>query len=383
MIPFNIPLVTGNEETYLSEVIKNQKFSGDGVFTKHCHAWLEQQTGSKKALLTTSCTHALEMAALLIDIQPGDEVIMSSFTFVSTANPFVLRGAKVKFVDIRPDTMNIDESLIETAITDKTKAIVVMHYAGVACDMNKVMALAEKHGLWVVEDAAQCTLAYYRDQHLGSIGHLGTLSFHDTKNIQCGEGGALLINDPELWRRAEILREKGTNRAAFLRGEIDKYTWVDRGSSYLPSELNAAFLYAQLEQAEVVTAKRRMLWQQYYELFQPMAEQGLLEIPQLPEEARHNGHIFYIKLADIEHRQQVIDQLKKEGIYTVFHYVPLHSARAGRQFGEFVGEDIYTTRESARLLRLPMYYSLDLDKVDQVKSKIAEIIVGSPLLANR
>ena len=375
MIPFNVPLITGNEEVYLAEVIKNGKYSGDGIFTKHCHAWLEATTQCKKALLTTSCTHALEMAALLIDIQPGDEVIMSSFTFVSTANPFVLRGARVKFVDIRPNTMNIDENLIEAAITEKTRAIVPMHYAGIGCEMDKIMELANKYSLWVIEDAAQCLLAYYQGRHLGSIGHLGAISFHDTKNIQCGEGGTLLINDLELWRRAEILREKGTNRSAFLRGEIDKYTWVDQGSSYLPSELNAGFLYAQLERAREVTERRRSLWNKYYELLTPLADQGLIGLPTLPNNTEHNGHIFYIKLKDIEQRQEVIDGLKQQGIYTVFHYIPLHSALAGKSFGEFICEDRYTTKESERLLRLPMYYDLDKNGILDIKIQ-CEIILN-------
>ena len=300
---------------------------------------------------------------------------MSSFTFVSTANPFVLRGARIKFVDIWPDTMNIDENLIEAGITEKTRAIVPMHYAGVGCEMDKIMELANKYSLWVIEDAAQCLLAYYQGRHLGSIGHLGAISFHDTKNIQCGEGGTLLINDPELWRRAEILREKGTNRSAFLRGEIDKYTWVDQGSSYLPSELNAGFLYAQLERAREVTERRRSLWNKYYELLNPLADQGLIGLPTLPNNTEHNGHIFYVKLKDIEQRQEVIDELKQQGIYTVFHYIPLHSALAGKSFGEFIGEDRYTTKESERLLRLPMYYDLDKNGIRDIKIQ-CEIILN-------
>lgn len=374
MIPFNVPLVTGREEAYIAEAIQNKKFSGDGSFTKRCNAWLEQHIGTYKALLTTSCTHAMEMAALLLDIQPGDEVIMPSFTFVSTANPFVLRGAKIVFVDVQPDTMNIDERLIEGAITERTKAIVPVHYAGVGCEMDVILEIAHRHQLWVVEDAAQCIGAYYRGKHLGNIGHLGCLSFHDTKNIQCGEGGALLINDPALMKRAEIIREKGTNRAAFLRGEVDKYTWVDSGSSYLPSELNAAFLLAQLERVEEVTEKRRALWQVYYDLLQPLAEKGLLEIPQVPEHCQHNGHIFYIKLKDIEHRQEVIDHLKQQQIYTVFHYVPLHSAKAGRLYGEFAGDDRFTTTESERLLRLPMYYKLDSSNIETIIKLINDFI---------
>ncbi len=374
MIPFNVPLVTGKEEAYIAEVMHSKKFSGDGSFTKRCNAWLQQFTKTHKALLTTSCTHAMEMASLLIDIQPGDEVIMPSFTFVSTANPFVLRGAKIVFVDVRSDTMNMDERLIEAAITEKTKAIVPVHYAGVGCAMDVIMDIAHRHQLWVVEDAAQCVGAYYQGKHLGSIGHLGCLSFHDTKNIQCGEGGALLINDPALMKRAEIIREKGTNRAAFLRGEVDKYTWVDSGSSYLPSELNAAFLLAQLEQVEGVTEKRRSLWQAYYELLQPLVRQGLLELPQVPENCHHNGHIFYIKLRDIEQRQEVIEHLKQQDIYSVFHYVPLHTAMAGKIYGAFFGEDQFTTIESERLLRLPMYYTLTAPLIARVSSEITQLV---------
>lgn len=374
VIPFNIPLVTGKEKAYLAEALMNLKFSGDGTFTKKCNAWLEERVGCSKALLTTSCTHALEMAALLINTRPGDEVIMPSFTFVSTANPFVLRGAKIKFVDIRPDTMNINESLIEAAITYKTKAIVLVHYAGVGCEMDVIMDIAHKYKLWVIEDAAQCIMAKYKGRPLGSIGHFGCISFHDTKNIHCGEGGALLINDKSMWRRAEIMREKGTNRAAFLRGEVDKYTWVDQGSSYLPSELNAAFLFAQLEEAEKVVSQRRSLWDVYYRLMEPFSEKGLIEHSTVPEHCFHNGHIFYIKLKDINHRQEVIDHLKSKGVYTAFHYVPLHSAKAGKIYGVFVGEDQYTTRESERLLRLPLYYGLNKEEISILVNNLLTVI---------
>ncbi len=358
-IPFNCPLVTGKEKDYIRELLSYvQKFSGDGSFTARCHHILEELTGARKVLLTTSCTHALEMAAILLDIQPGDEIIMSSFTFVSTANPFVLRGAQIVFVDIEPATMNIDEALIELAITPKTKAIVPVHYGGVACNMDVIMDLAGKYDLFVVEDAAQCIDSYYKGKHLGTIGHLGAISFHDTKNIHCGEGGCLLINDPGLFEKAEIVREKGTNRAKFLRGEVDKYTWVDRGSSYLPSELNAAFLLAQLEAVKEVTKNRKAIWDAYRQALKPLADQQMIEWQWVPSEAEHNGHIFYIKLKDIDARQDMIFYLKKQGISAVFHYVPLHSATAGRKFGRFNGQDTFTTKESDRLLRLPMWKGL-------------------------
>ncbi|HYG37753.1 MAG TPA: dTDP-4-amino-4,6-dideoxygalactose transaminase [Cytophagales bacterium] len=369
MIPFNKPLITGNENKYIQEVFSKNKYSGDGGFTQQCHKWLEGFTGTKKALLTTSCTHATEIAAILLDIQPGDEVIMPSYTFVSTANPFALRGAKIVFVDVRPDTMNIDERKIEAAITPKTKAIVPVHYAGVSCDMDTIMQIAEKHKLWVVEDAAQGIDAYYKGKHLGAIGHLGCLSFHETKNIHCGEGGALLINDPQFIQRAEIIREKGTNRSRFLRGEVDKYTWVDVGSSYLPSELNAAFLLAQFEAVKEITQQRVALWDEYYKIFKPLAQDGFIEISFVPEDCMHNGHLFFIKLRDIDQRQELIDYLKANGIYSVFHYIPLHSAEAGEKLGIFAGQDEFTTLESERLLRLPMYYDLKTDQVNYIKDK--------------
>lgn len=373
-IPFNVPFVSGNEKAYLSELLNASKFSGDGGFTRNCHEILKELTGSKKALLTTSCTHALEMAALLIDIKPGDEVIMSSFTFVSTANPFVLRGASIVFVDIDPKTMNLDEKLIEDAITEKTRAIVPVHYAAVGCDMDYIMDIAREHNLWVIEDAAQGIDAYEGDKHLGSIGHLGAISFHDTKNIHCGEGGCLLINDSELLDRAEIIREKGTNRAKFIRGEIDKYSWVDQGSSYLPSELNATFLLAQLKKVKEVTADRLTSWLRYRELLAPLKENGLISWQEIPGLCKHNGHIFYIKLKDIHERQTVIDFLKGNGIGSAFHYVPLHSAKAGTSFGRFHGDDVFTTRESERLLRLPMWKGMNQSAIDEIGTLLHDIL---------
>lgn len=375
MIPFNKPLVTGNEPRYLAQVMENRHFSGDGPFSKKCAQWFKDKTGTKKALLTTSCTHALEIAALALDIRPGDEVIMPSFTFVSTANAFVLRGATIVFTDIRPDTMIIDETKIEAAITPRTKAIVPVHYAGIGCDMDAIMAIAQKHGLFVVEDAAQAVNATYKGRQLGSIGHLGCYSFHETKNYQCGEGGAILINDARLAEAIEIIREKGTDRSKFLRGEVDKYSWVNVGSSYLPSELNASFLYAQLENVDVVSNKRRALWQQYYDRLLPLAQEGLLELPGPAPDCYGNGHIFYVKLAGIDERQNLIEFLKQSGIQSVFHYIPLHSSRAGRLFGRFHGEDVYTTTESERILRLPMYYDLAEEDVMRITQKIQEFFL--------
>ena len=370
MINFNVPPFVGTEHKYIQEAISGHKISGDGVFTKRCSAWLEEQSGAVKVLLTTSCTHATEMAALLADIQPGDEVIMPSYTFVSTADAFVLRGAKAVFVDIRPDTMNIDENLIEAAITPKTRAIVPVHYAGVACEMDTIMALAEKYGLKVIEDAAQGVMSYYKGRALGSIGDYGCYSFHETKNYSMGEGGALLIRDPKEVERAEIIREKGTNRSKFFRGEIDKYTWVAAGSSYLPSELNAAYLYGQLEQAQDIFDDRMASWNRYYAGLTPLKEQGRLELPVVPEGCEHNAHMFYIKTKDLEERTELIAYLKARKVHTVFHYIPLHSSPAGRELGRFHGEDRYTTRESERLLRLPMYYGLKPEEVDTVVDAI-------------
>lgn len=369
-IPFNIPTVTGVEEKYLQEALRNRKLSGDGPFTQKCNAWLQEQSGAAKALLTTSCTHALEMSALLAGIQPGDEVIMPSYTFVSTANAFALRGATIVFVDIRPDTMNIDETLIEDAITERTRAIVPVHYAGVACEMDAILALAKKYHLLVIEDAAQGVMSSYKGKALGAIGDMGCYSFHETKNFTCGEGGALLLRDERFVERAEILREKGTNRAKFFRGQVDKYTWVDLGSSYLPSELNAAYLYAQLEAAQEIYDRRMQKWEFYRERLQPLAERGLLELPVIPPGCVHNAHMFYIKAKDLEERSRLIDFLRQQGILAVFHYVPLHSAEAGRRFGRFHGEDRYTTRESERLLRLPLYDALSEKEMEEVTACI-------------
>ena len=371
MISFNVPPVVGNELKYIEQAIGNHKICGDGEFTKKCSAWMEEKTGTAKALLTTSCTHATEMAALLADIQPGDEVVMPSFTFVSTADAFVLRGAKVKFVDIRPDTINIDETLIEDAITDKTKAIVPVHYAGVGCEMDTIMDIARKHHLLVIEDAAQGVMSSYKGKALGTIGDYGCYSFHETKNYSMGEGGALLIKDPDMIERAEIVREKGTNRSKFFRGQIDKYTWVDAGSSYLPSELNAAYLWAQLEQADMVNDNRLKSWNLYKELLTPIAEKEYITLPYIPEECTHNAHMFYIKTKNLEERSALISYLKENGVLAVFHYIPLHGAPAGQKYGEFIGEDKYTTRESERLVRLPMYYNLSEEDITYVAELIS------------
>lgn len=372
MIKFNIPPCVGKETEYIARAIADRKICGDGAFTKKCNEWVEANTKTSKALLTTSCTHAIEMAALLCDIQPGDEVIMPSYTFVSTANAFVLRGAVVVFVDIRPDTMNIDENLIEDAITDRTRAIVPVHYAGVSCEMDKILELAERYDLKVVEDAAQGVMSEYKGQPLGSIGDFGCFSFHETKNYSMGEGGCLLIRDEDMAERAEIIREKGTNRTLFFRGMVDKYTWVDAGSSYLPSELNAAYLYAQLEKAQEIFDDRMASWNLYRELLSPLAEEGKITLPSVPENCTHNAHMFYIKAAGLQERTRLIGYLKEHGITAVFHYVPLHSAPAGRQFGRFHGDDAYTTKESERLMRLPMYYGLKAVDVAAVCSRISE-----------
>lgn len=358
MIRFNVPPYVGKETEYMKEAIDSHKICGDGEFTKRCNAWIEEHTGTAKALLTTSGTQALEMAALLSDIQPGDEVILPSYTFVSTANAFVLRGAKLVFVDIRPDTMNIDEKLIEDAITDKTRAIVPVHYAGVGCEMDTIMDIAKRHNLVVVEDAAQGVNAFYKGRALGSIGDYGCFSFHETKNYSMGEGGAILINRPEQIEDAEIIREKGTDRSRFFRGQVDKYTWVNIGSSFLPSDINAAYLMAQLEMADEINENRLQSWAHYNEGLQDLAQEGVIELPYIPEECAHNAHMFYIKTKDMEERKALISYLKERDIAAVFHYVPLHSAPAGLRFGRFHGEDRYTTKESERLLRLPMYYNL-------------------------
>lgn len=358
MIRFNVPPYVGKETEYMKAAIDSHKICGDGEFTNRCNAWIEEHTGTAKALLTTSGTQALEMAALLSDIQPGDEVILPSYTFVSTANAFVLRGAKLVFVDIRPDTMNIDEKLIEDAITDKTRAIVPVHYAGVGCEMDTIMDIAKRHNLVVVEDAAQGVNAFYKGRALGSIGDYGCFSFHETKNYSMGEGGAILINRPEQIEDAEIIREKGTDRSRFFRGQVDKYTWVNIGSSFLPSDINAAYLMAQLEMADEINEKRLQSWARYNEGLQDLAQEGVIELPYIPEECAHNAHMFYIKTKDMEERKALISYLKERDIAAVFHYVPLHSAPAGLRFGRFHGEDRYTTKESERLLRLPMYYNL-------------------------
>ncbi|CAI2473209.1 dTDP-4-amino-4,6-dideoxygalactose transaminase [Serratia proteamaculans] len=367
MIPFNKPPVTGNEIQYINKALENGKLSGDGPFGKQCQQWFENQLGCLHALLTPSCTAALEIAALLVDIQPGDEVIMPSYTFVSTANAFVLRGAKIKFVDIRPDTMNMDEALLAAAINEKTKAIVPVHYAGVSCDMDAIMRLANQHNILVVEDAAQGVMSKYKGAYLGTKGHLAAFSFHETKNYTSGgEGGALVINDERFIKRAEILREKGTDRSQFLRGQIDKYTWVDFGSSFLPGELQSACLWGQLELADEINDNRLATWGKYYESLSPLADKGLLTLPTIPEDCTHNAHMFYVKLNDIEQRTRFIAHLKEAGIMAVFHYIPLHSAPAGKVFGSFVGEDKYTTSESEKLVRLPLYYNMsesDLKKV--------------------
>ena len=369
-INFNIPPVVGNEEVYIRDAIKLRKICGDGTYTKSCDKWLEEKSGAKKVLLTTSCTHALEMAALLIDVKAGDEVIMPSFTFVSTADAFILRGATAVFVDIRPDTMNIDESLIEAAITKRTKAIAPVHYAGVSCEMDVIMDIARRHGLKVVEDAAQGILSTYKGKPLGTIGDYGCYSFHETKNLSMGEGGAILLNDESSIEQAEIIREKGTNRSKFFRGEIDKYTWVAAGSSYLPSELNAAYLYAQLQKAEDINNDRMQSWNLYYEMLKPLKDRGAIELPTVPQHCKHNAHMFYLKTDNLNVRTRLLEYLKANGIGAVFHYVPLHSSPAGIKYGRFVGEDKYTTRESERLVRLPMYYGLSKEQVEFVCEKI-------------
>ncbi len=372
MIVFNIPPYTGKELQYIGQAVEKQKICGDGEFTKKCNGWIEERTGAGKCLLTTSCTHATELAALLAQVGPGDEIIMPSYTFVSTADAFVLRGATPVFVDIRPDTMNIDETLIEAAVTEKTKAIVPVHYAGVACEMDMIMDIAKRHNLFVIEDAAQGVMSTYKGRPLGTIGDFGAYSFHETKNYSMGEGGALLIRDGKYVEEAEILREKGTNRSKFFRGQIDKYTWVNYGSSYLPSDMNAAYLWAQLEMADEINQHRIDLWNQYYEALLPLQEKGLLELPHVPEDCVHNAHMFYIKAKDLEERTALISFLKENGILAVFHYIPLHSAPAGQKFARFHGEDRYTTKESERLCRLPMFYKLTSEEVSYITGKVKE-----------
>ena len=372
-ISFNRPPFVGKETEYIKEAVeKNGMICGDGPFTKKCSEWMKERFQTKNVLLTTSCTHALEMAAFLADIQPGDEVIMPSYTFVSTADAFVLRGATCVFVDIRPDTMNIDETKIEEAITEKTKAIVPVHYAGVSCAMDEIMAIAKKYNLKVVEDAAQGVNAFYKGKALGTIGDFGCYSFHETKNYSMGEGGAILFQDDKYLEPAEILREKGTNRSQYFRGQIDKYTWVGYGSSYLPSDMNAAYLWAQLEVADKINDKRLSIWNFYHEELKELEDRGGLERPYIPEYATHNAHMYYIKVKDLKVRTKLLAYLKQRGILSVFHYVPLHTATAGKKFGRFHGEDVYTTKESERLCRLPMYYSLSLEEAAEVVKALKE-----------
>ena len=372
MVDFNVPPCVGNEIEYVKQAIESHKICGDGQFTKKCHQWMEERFNAQKVLLTTSGTTALDMAMLLCDLQPGDEVILPSYTFSSTATSAVLAGAKLVFVDVRPDTMNIDETKIEDAITDKTKVIIAMHYAGVACEMDTIMDIAKRHNLIVVEDAAQGVMSKYKGKHLGTIGTFGCYSFHETKNYSMGEGGALVINNSEYNERAEILREKGTNRAKFFRGQVDKYTWVDFGDSYLPSELNAAYLWAQLLNADEINGNRIATWNRYYQELQAMAMEGKFEIPTVPKECEHNAHMFYLKCKDLKERSELIKFMKEKELYCVFHYIPLHSAPAGEKFGRFDGEDEFTTKESERLVRLPMYYGLRKDQVDLVVEGIKE-----------
>lgn len=371
MIPFNKPPLVGTEEQYIMQALKGNKLSGDGPFSQKCQNWFETSLPAKKVLLTPSCTAALEMAALLIDIQPGDEVIMPSYTFVSTANAFVLRGAKIVFVDIRPDTMNIDERLIEAAITVKTRAIVPVHYAGVSCEMDVIMSIASRYRLYVIEDAAQGMMSDYKGRALGTIGHIGTFSFHETKNYTSGgEGGLIIINDDKFAERAEIIREKGTNRSQFFRGMVDKYQWVDVGSSYLPSELQAAYLWAQLESAQEINESRLSAWGFYNKKLRPLADEGRIELASIPSGCTHNAHMFYLKTTDLEERTALLAHLKHRDIMAVFHYVPLHTAKAGRDYGRFYGEDRFTTNESERLVRLPMWFGIDAE----IQKKIVDAI---------
>ena len=374
MIPFNKPPLTGNEQHYVLQSMQSSKLSGDGFFGKKCQAWFEEKMGCPKSLLTPSCTAALEMAAMLIGIQPGDEVIMPSYTFVSTANAFVLRGAQIVFVDIRPDTMNIDEAKIEAAITPNTKAIVPVHYAGIGCEMDTIMDIASRHDLFVVEDAAQGMMSSYKGKPLGTIGHLGTFSFHETKNYTSGgEGGLLIINDERFLQRAEVIREKGTNRSQFFRGQVDKYTWVDMGSSYLPSELQAAFLWGQLEKSDDINQNRLATWNAYHQAFKQLPP-GQVDLPIIPDHCQHNAHMYYLKLKDIEQRSAFIEYLKANDVMAVFHYIPLHSAPAGITVGMFKGLDINTTSESERLVRLPIYYEMNAEELNKVINVVLEFL---------
>ena len=376
MIPFNVPPFTGKEFEYMHEAVNNHKICGDGPFTKKCDEWMEKRFNAKKVMLTTSGSSALDMAALLCGLQPGDEVILPSFTFSSTANSFVLAGAKLVFVDIRPDTMNIDEKKIEAAITDKTRVICPVHYAGVACEMDTIMDIAKRHNLLVVEDAAQGVMSTYKGKALGTIGDFGCFSFHETKNYSMGEGGAIVINNEKYIEKAEILREKGTNRSQFFRGQVAKYNWVDFGDSYLQSDLNAAYLWAQLEMADDINNNRLETWNSYYEAFKPLEEKGIITLPTIPEGCVHNAHMFYIKCKDLETRQDYIQFMRSFDIGCVFHYVPLHSAPAGLKFGRFDGEDEHTTPDSDRLVRLPMYYDMSKEDIQEVIDKTLEYFDG-------
>ena len=374
MILFNIPPIAGDEEKYIHEAIISHKICGDGQFTKKCNEWMESRFNALKVMLTTSGSSALDMAAILCDIKPGDEVILPSYTFSSTANSFVLAGARLVFVDIRPDTMNIDERKIEAAITEKTKVIVPVHYAGVACEMDTIMDIAKRYSIMVVEDAAQGVMSTYKGRALGTIGDFGCFSFHETKNYSMGEGGAILINNINYIEKAEILREKGTNRSKFFRGQIDKYNWVDYGDSYLPSELNAAYLWAQLKIADDINEYRKRVWNTYNKALLFLAQRGRIEIPFIPEECIHNAHMYYIKMSDLEDRTEFISKMKEKGVMCVFHYIPLHSAPAGLKFGRFNGDDCYTTRESERLVRLPLYYNMANSDLDRVIDSAIDIL---------
>ena len=373
MIPFNKQCVAGNELNYISECINSSKISGDGEFTKRCNQWFKEKLNCKSVLLTTSCTHALEMAAILIDIKDGDEIIMPSYTFVSTANAFVLRGAKIVFVDIRPDTMNIDERKIEQAITKHTKAIVPVHYAGVGCDMDVIMDIADRYGLFVVEDAAQGVMASYKNRPLGTLGHMGTFSFHETKNYtSAGEGGLLIVNDDRFSERAEIIREKGTNRSKFFRGMVDKYSWVDIGSSYLMNDVSAAYLLGNIEKSEKINQNRLENWNIYHSELKNLESSGEIRLPFIPKDCEHNAHMFYLKVKNIEIRTNLINYLKKKNVSSAFHYVPLHSSPAGLKYGYFYGNDTYTTKESELLLRLPMFYGLKNNEIKNICGYVSE-----------
>ena len=376
MIHFNVPPFVGTEFDYMKEAIANQKICGDGPFTKKCNEWLEDKFEAKKVMLTTSGSSALDMAAMLCELKPGDEVILPSYTFSSTANAFVLAGATLVFVDIRPDTMNIDEKKIEAAITDKTKVICPVHYAGVPCEMDEIMRIANKYNLKVVEDAAQGVMSTYKGRALGTIGDFGCFSFHETKNYSMGEGGAIVINDDKYIEKAEILREKGTNRSQFFRGQVAKYNWVDFGDSYLPSDLNAAYLWAQLQMADVINENRLKTWKKYWNAFQNLQDRGIIELPTIPETCEHNAHMFYIKCKNLEIRQNYIKYMKENGVLCVFHYVPLHSAPAGEKFGRFSGLDEYTTSESDRLVRLPLYYDINDSDLDKIINKTIDYFLG-------